>query len=186
MDIKDFLNIMETAEKLKCNTRHSWTSTNRKESVAEHTWRLALMAYFVKDEFPDADINKVILMCLFHDLGEAFTGDIPAFIKSESDEIAEEKAIADFCDSLHQPYRAELTDLFREMFELKTTEAKLCKALDKMEVLIQHNEADLSTWLPLEYKENLIYGLNEVEFSPYMMKLKKAIKDVAIEKMNRA
>ncbi len=37
------------------------------------------MAYFVQDEFPEADIDKVIQMCIFHDMGEAITGDIPAF-----------------------------------------------------------------------------------------------------------
>lgn len=36
--------ILAVAERLKCNTRHSWTSTGRRESVAEHSWRLALMA----------------------------------------------------------------------------------------------------------------------------------------------
>ena len=79
MDPRRLIEIMSVAEKLKNNTRHSWTSSNRQESVAEHSWRLSLMAYFVKDEFPEADISKVILMCIFHDLGEAITGDIPSF-----------------------------------------------------------------------------------------------------------
>ena len=47
--------------------------------IVEHSWRLAVMAYFVQDEFPEADIDKVIQMCIFHDMGEAITGDIPAF-----------------------------------------------------------------------------------------------------------
>ena len=89
MNIKKFIEIMSVAEKLKNNTRHSRTSSNRHESVAEHSWRLSLMAYLVKDEFPDADINKVILMSIIHDLGEAITGDIPAFKKTASDEIIE-------------------------------------------------------------------------------------------------
>ena len=79
MEIRAFLDFLSIAEKMKCNTRHSYTSSGRHESVAEHSWRLALMAYLVKDEFPDADIDKVIRMCLFHDMGEAVTGDIPAF-----------------------------------------------------------------------------------------------------------
>ena len=64
MEIRAYLNLMHTVEKLKCTLRHSWTSTGRRESVAEHTWRLALMAYFIKDEFPEANAEKVILMCL--------------------------------------------------------------------------------------------------------------------------
>ena len=51
----DFLNLIE---KLKCNTRHSWTSSGRQESVAEHSWRLAVMAMLCADEYPDLDINK--------------------------------------------------------------------------------------------------------------------------------
>ncbi len=50
------------------------------------------------------------------------------------------------------------------MKERKTTEAKLYKALDKMEVVIQHNEADISTWLPLEYDLQLTYGEKETAF----------------------
>ena len=86
MEIRALLKALAAAEQLKNNTRHSWTSAGRHESVAEHSWRLALMAYFVKDEYPELDMDKVIRMCLIHDLGEAFTGDIPAFVKTEEDE----------------------------------------------------------------------------------------------------
>ncbi len=170
---------MAILEKLKCNTRHSWTSDGRHESVAEHSWRLAMLGYFVKDEFPEADSNKVILMCLCHDIGEAFTGDIPAWRKTDEDEITEKSALDSFTDSLPQPYKEELTALFREMYEMKTPEAKICKALDKMETLIQHNEADLSTWLPLEYEKNFTYGENEVEFSDFMKNLRAEINNTS-------
>lgn len=85
MDPRALLNVLSVAERLKDATRHCYTSGGRHESVAEHSWRAALMAYFMKDEFPDADMDKVIKMCLIHDLGEAFTGDIPTFIKTLSD-----------------------------------------------------------------------------------------------------
>ena len=75
MDIKKLIETMSISENLKNYTRHSWTSTLRQESIAEHSWRLSLMAYFISDEFPEADINKIIQMCIFHDMGEAFTGD---------------------------------------------------------------------------------------------------------------
>ncbi len=173
MDTKQFIQLASVLEKLKCNTRHSWTSTGRHESVAEHTWRLALLSYFVKDEFPGADIDKVILMCLVHDIGEAFTGDIPAFLKTEAHENAEDHAVLGFLSGLSEPYREELSALFKEMNALETTEAKIYKALDKMEALLQHNEADISTWLPLEYDLNLTYGTSETAFSDYMTRLKQ-------------
>lgn len=91
MDYKDFLSILSVAEKLKCSTRHSDTSSGRRESVAEHSWRLALMAMLLEDEFSDVNISKVIKMCLIHDLGEAFTGDIAAFDKTDADSAKEEE-----------------------------------------------------------------------------------------------
>ena len=93
MNTSTFLEILKVAEKLKCNTRHSWTSSGRHESVAEHSWRLALMALLMRDEFPELDMNKVIHMCLIHDLGEAFTGDIPSFEKKEEDTQKEDEAL---------------------------------------------------------------------------------------------
>ena len=165
MDIGKFLEIMDLAENLKNNPRHSWTSSGRRESVAEHSWRLTLMAYFVRDEFPEADMDKVMKMCVFHDLGEAFTGDIPAFEKTEQDEKTESATIENWLLTLPEPYQEELKALFQEMAALETEEAKICKALDKLEALIQHNEADISTWLPLEYDLQLTYGEKEVGFS---------------------
>jgi putative hydrolase of HD superfamily len=183
MDAKQLVDSMSILEKLKCNTRHSWTTTGRHESVAEHCWRLALLAYFIKDEFPGADIQKVILMCLIHDIGEAFTGDIPAFLKTKEHESAEENAVSGFVRSLPKPYSEELAALFHEMNAMETSEAKIYKALDKMEALMQHNEADISTWLPLEYDLNLTYGTEETAFSAYMQKLKQTLNDDTIEKI---
>ena len=82
MSPTELIKILNVAEKLKCNTRHCYTSSGRHESVAEHCWRTALMAMLLEKEFPQADMNKVIKMILIHDLGEAFTGDIPCFEKS--------------------------------------------------------------------------------------------------------
>ena len=183
MNIKKLIEILAVAEKLKNNTRHSWTSSKHHESVAEHSWRLSLMAYLVKDEFPDADISKVILMCICHDLGEAITGDIPAFNKTESDEIVENREVHQLLYNLPEPYKKELSMLFIEMHSQKTIESRIYKALDKMETLIQHNEADISTWIPLEYELNLTYGEKEVEFSKYMKELKQTINEDTIKKI---
>ena len=45
----ELLHILHTAEHLKDVTRHAYTSGRRHESVAEHSWRLALMAFFLRD-----------------------------------------------------------------------------------------------------------------------------------------
>jgi putative hydrolase of HD superfamily len=175
MDVRSFITFMGVMERLKDNTRHSWTSGGRHESVAEHSWRLALMAYFMKDEFPDIDMDKVIRMCLIHDMGEAVTGDIPTFEKTEDHRTAERMALNKLLDTLPEPWPVELKTLFDEMEALETEEAKLYKSLDRMEAILQHNEADISTWIPLEYDLNLVYGMKEAAFSPYTLALRKAM-----------
>lgn len=185
MNICSFMELMNLAERLKNNTRHSWTSSGRHESVAEHSWRLTLMAYFVKDEFPQADMDKVIRMCILHDFGEAFTGDIPAFLKSEQDSHAERDQVSRWISHLPQPFAGELEELFQEMEGLETVESRIYKALDKMEAVIQHNEADISTWLPLEYELQMNYGAKEVEFSDYMKALKEEANRISEEKIRQ-
>ena len=185
MDCKKYIEFLNAVEKLKCNTRHSWTSSGRQESVAEHSWRLAVMAMLCADEYPNVDINKVIKMCLIHDFGEAITGDIPAFLKSKKDEVEEESAIEKLISLLPYNTRDEIKLLFSEMKEMCTNEAKLYKSLDNIEALISHNEADISTWLPREYEENLTYGQKNSEWSDWTRELREVIKQDSIEKIRR-
>ena len=173
----ELLPILAVAEKLKCNTRHCYTSSGRHESVAEHSWRIALMAMLIKPEFPEADMDKVIRMCLIHDLGEAFTGDIPTFDKTTADTLREDALFEDWVQTLPEKTKEEFTVLLAEMNALQTPEAKIYKALDKMEAVIQHNESDISTWLPLEYDLQLRYGAENVKFSPWFQELKGEIDD---------
>ena len=179
MEVRALLDVLHIAERLKDELRHCETSRGRRESVAEHSWRLALMAFFMKDEFPALDMDKVIKMCLIHDLGECFTGDIPTFLKSASDEKKEDTALFDWVASLPAPYNTE-------MGALQTDEAKLYKALDKLEAVIQHNESDIRSWEPLEYDLNRTYAYDAVAFSPYLTKLREAVREDTEEKIKAA
>ncbi len=183
MKCDELIKILNTASQLKQNTRHSWLANGRRESVAEHCWRLSLFAYFVKDEFPDIDIDRVIKMCIFHDMGEAFTGDIPSFLKSESDEENENHILDEWVNFLPSLYKTELAELYKEINEQQTQEAKLFKALDKLEAAISHNEADLSTWIELEYELNPVYGKEESQFSQYTKALQNQVYNDSIEKI---
>ena len=124
-------------------------------------------------------------MCLIHDFGEAITGDVPAFLKSQNDEVEEELAIEKLISLLPSNTRDELDLLFSEMKEMRTDEAKLYKALDNIEALISHNEADISTWIPREYEENLTYGQKNSEWSDWTRELREVIKQDSIEKIRR-
>ena len=177
MDSRVFLDFLKIAERLKCNTRHSYTSSGRHESVAEHSWRLTMMAYFMQDEFPEADIDKVIKMCIFHDMGEAITGDIPAFEKTTADSEHENSVMDETAGHFARAVQNRFERTVAEMEALETLEAKIYKALDKLEALIQHNEADLSTWIPLEYDLQMTYGTKECSFSEYMKSLRDMVRE---------
>ena len=146
-------------------------------AVAEHSWRITLMAYLVSDEFPEADLKKLMKMCLIHDLGEAFTGDIPTFEKSEKDEEKEALLLDEWVKQLPEPFASEMQALYREMEERQTLEARIYKALDNLEALIQHNESDISTWIPLEYNLQMTYGNDKVQFSDYLTQLRDQVRE---------
>ena len=183
MEARSLLEALSVAERLKDATRHCYTRNGRHESVAEHSWMMTLMAFFMRDEFPEADMDKVIKMCIIHDLGEAFTGDIPTFDKTEAHEKTEEKLLNEWVDSLPENYRAEMTALYTEMAKRETPEAKIYKAIDSLEALIQHNISDLSTWIPREYELNMTYADDKVSFSEYLTKLREEIRQDTLKKL---
>jgi len=183
MQPRTLLDILHTAERLKDATRHCYTSGGRHESVAEHSWRTALMAFLLKEEFPEVDMDKVIRMCLIHDLGEAFTGDIPSFDKTQADERLEENLLRRWVASLPDPLSREMSTLYDEMAKRETAEAKLYKAIDSLEAVIQHNESPLSTWIPREYELNKTYGEDKAAFSPYLTRLRAEMREDTLKKL---
>ena len=175
MEPREFLDILHVAERLKDTPRHCTTSRRRTESVAEHSWRVSLMAFLLRDEFPEVDMDRVIRMCLIHDLGECFTGDIPVFLKSDRDRETEDTLLERWVHTLPDPPAGEMEALYREMDARETPEAKVYKALDKLEALIQHNESPLDTWSENEYSLNLTYAFDAVSFSDWLTRLRKEI-----------
>ena len=158
----------------------------RNENDAEHAWHMAIMAYLLREYANErVNIERVMIMCLIHDMGEAFTGDIPTFEKTGADARKEDDILLNWVSALPEDAREEWTALLTEMNAMETREAKIYKALDKMEAVIQHNESDISTWLPLEYDLQLTYGEENVQFSPYMRQLKAEVNDRTREKIAR-
>lgn len=186
MEVRAFLDVLHIAERLKDELRHCETSKGRRESVAEHSWRMTLMAFFMQDEFPDVDINKVIKMCMIHDLGECFTGDIPTFLKSQLDEEKEDNALAAWVASLPAPYAQQMRELYAEMNAQTTPEARLYKVIDKLEAVIQHNESDIRSWEPQEYALNRTYASDIVGYSAYLTALRAAMREDTEQKIAAA
>ena len=185
MEPRTLLEILEVAERLKDATRHCYTSKGRHESVAEHSWMMTLMAFFLREEFPDVNMDKVIEMCIIHDLGEAFTGDIPAFDKTSADEETEEALLYGWVKSLPEPFAGKMLALYEGMAKRETKEAKVYKAIDGLEAVIQHNFSDLSTWIPKEYELNKTYAYDKVVFSEYLTALRDEVKKDTMEKLNK-
>ena len=183
MKVRELLDALRIAERLKDATRHCYTKNGRHESVAEHSWMMTLMAYFIKDEFPEVDMDKVVQMCIIHDLGECFTGDIPTFDKTKAHEENEENLLYSWVRTLPENYANEMIALYEEMAERKTIESKIYKAIDGLEALIQHNISDLSTWIPKEYELNKTYADDKVAFSEYLTELREEIRKDTMEKI---
>ena len=179
MTVKQMMDFLHIAERLKDNIRHCTTSKRRVESVAEHSWRVSLMAMMLVHEIKDVDFYKILQMCILHDLGESITGDIPTFWKTEEHTKIEEMAVFDLLKKLPENLQNDWKALFLEMDAQQTKEAKIYKALDKLEAVIQHNESPLDTWLPLEYELNQTYGKEEAETAhPFLAELRQlAIED---------
>lgn len=185
MNAREYLEILHVAERLKDTPRHCTTTKGRTESVAEHSWRMSLMASLLRYEFPDLDMDKVVNMCLIHDLGECFTGDIPTFVKTDADRAAEDALLDQWVKSLPDELSADIAALYDEMNAQETAEAKVYKALDKLEALIQHNESPLSTWSDNEYELNKTYAFDTVSFSDWLTELRKAILEDTVAKIEK-
>ena len=186
MDARALIDALTVAERLKDTMRHCYTKNGRRESVAEHCWMMTLAAFWMKDEFPEADMDRVLKMCLIHDLGEAFTGDVPAFEKTAADEQDEKALLYAWVASLPGGIAQEMRALYDEMEKRETLEAKIYKAVDGLEAVIQHNISDISTWLPLEYELNLTYADDKVAFSEYLRTLREEIRKDTLAKIDAA
>lgn len=163
-ELSGVLDFLRAAERLKVTTRSAFTSAGRAESVAEHTWRLCLMALVVAPEFPEVDFARLVKICLVHDLGEAVGGDVPAPEQARrlSAGIATGKGDAERRDlvlllaPLPAPLRDEIAALWDEYEAAVSPEAKLAKALDKLETIMQHTQGQNPP--DFDYRFNLGYG----------------------------
>ncbi len=178
-DLTGILDFLRAAEQLKSTLRSCYASTGRQESTAEHSWRLALMAMLLRHEFPALDGDKILRMCLVHDLGEAIGGDIPApeqARRREEGESAgkaeqERRDLVTLLEPLPAALQLEITTLWDEYEAAATPEARLVKALDKLETILQHNQGKNPAGF--DYAFNLEYGREYTGGHPVIVRLRE-------------
>jgi putative hydrolase of HD superfamily len=173
--LKGILQFLKDAEKLKTVTRSAFTSAGQPEDVAAHTWRLCLMALLLACEYPDLDMARLLKICLVHDLGEALGGDIPAVCQDADKRkaTAERKDLLKLIEPLPRHLRKEITGLWDEYENAATSEARLAKALDKLETILQHNQGRNPP--DFDYAFNLDYGAAYTRPDPLIMQLRNML-----------
>ncbi|MBB6612377.1 HD domain-containing protein [Pontibacter sp. Tf4] len=190
-ELKNILEVLTLAERLKSELRHSWLSDGRQESVAEHTWRMALMAVLLEPYLDEeVDTAHLLKMILIHDLVEIEAGDMPAFtvLTEEAKALKHQKelqAIENLREKLGVGIGQHIYELWQEFEARETYEAKVANALDKLEVRLQHNHADIKTWLEVE-QENVFKMGDHTAFDSCLDQLKDLIQEQGVQKMENA
>ncbi|HEX4609115.1 MAG TPA: HD domain-containing protein [Urbifossiella sp.] len=175
-DLTGVLDFLRAAEQLKNQTRSAHTSTGKRESVAEHTWRLCLMAVVLADEFPpDIDFQKLIRICVIHDLGEAIRGDIPAIHQTPGapKSAHEREDLLQLMAPLPTRLRDPIVALWDEYEAAESPEARLAKGLDKLETILQHNQG--ANPPDFDYRFNLDYGARYTTTPPLVAAIRAVL-----------
>jgi putative hydrolase of HD superfamily len=189
-ELTGVLDFLRASERLKATHRTAYTSEGQQESVAEHTWRLCLMAMVLAPEFRGIDFDKLVKICLVHDLGEAVGGDVPAPEQARRREAGlvtgkgkdERRDLLTLLESLPSPLRTEIAELWDEYEAAKTPEAKLAKALDKLETIMQHTQGKNPSGF--DYAFNLDYGREHTGGPPLIAQI-RAILDAETDRLAR-
>ncbi len=182
-DIQKRLDFIREAERLKDVLRNSYTSKGRRESTAEHTWRLCLTAMVFQDELGDLDFLKVLKICILHDLGEAINGDIPATAQAgQAGKGSRERVdLLQLMSPLPAEIRAEFLSLWDEYENASSPEGRAVKALDKIETLIQHNQGRNSP--DFDYAFNLTYGRKYTDSRDLFRQIRDAVDEETRKKV---
>ena len=189
-DLAGILDFLRASERLKATHRSAYTSEGEQESVAEHTWRLCLMALVLAPEFPAVNFAKLVKICLIHDLAEAVGGDVSAPEQARRREAGlatgkgedERRDLMILLQPLPPALKTEITALWDEYEGAQSHEARLAKALDKLETIMQHTQGKNPP--AFDYRFNLGYGRNHTADEPLIANM-RAILDAETERLAR-
>ncbi|HET7425736.1 MAG TPA: HD domain-containing protein [Gemmatimonadales bacterium] len=185
-ELDGVLAFLRAAERLKTVKRSGWTSTGEAESVAEHTWRLCLMAMVVYGQTPGVDLARLLRMCIIHDLGEAIGGDVPApaQVAGAPKSGQEREDLLTLVAPLPDSLRADIVALWDEYESASTVEARLAKGLDKLETILQHTQG--RNPVDFDYAFNLDYGQRYTAADPVLAALRARLDEVTARRAREA
>jgi putative hydrolase of HD superfamily len=133
------------------------------------------MSLVFEQSFPEINYAKLVKICIIHDLGEAIGGDIPAIEQVEGGGKAaqEREDLLLLLRPLPERLREEITALWDEYEEAISPEARLAKALDKLETILQHNQGKNPG--DFDYRFNLEYGRKYTTADPLIASLREVL-----------
>lgn len=140
MSVDRIVDFFKIAEKLECEYRLTRMSDDAPQAVASHSWNMAMMAIVLRPYLKTSiDMERVLKMCLLHDLPEAIAHDVPLHEQTpdikQQKHAQEQNAIKQILSLIQNN---DVSDSFEEYEARNTPEAKLVKALDVLDTAVQH------------------------------------------------
>ena len=139
------------ADKVKNIFRQTYLADGRrKENDAEHSWHLALMAVLLKEHMnEDADVARVMIMVLIHDLVEIDAGDTYAYDEkgAQTKREREVKAAERIFGILPEDQGRYFRELWEEFEAYETPEAKFAHLLDNFQPILLNDASGGKSWV---------------------------------------
>lgn len=207
-DASGFARFLHRAGTLKSTRRTGWLDRGvppaAAESVADHSFRLALLAWLAAFS-AGLEADRVLKLALIHDLAEAITGDEPPYAaeavpaadgtaarrdflqqahvrnpeRAAAKQAAEAAAMADLLADLPPALANELQSLWGEYQAQASPEARFVKQADRLETYLQAQEylaEDASRPMASFSAE-----VNELITDPDLRRLRDAITNLGLE-----
>jgi len=126
------------------------TDKSRRETSAEHSWHLAVMALLLAEyiDVPNIDLLRVLKMVLIHDLVEIYAGDTYCYDEQAllDKDCREQQAAARLFAMLPDDQKQEFYSLWQEFEQETSPEARFAAALDRLQPLLMHYRTQGQCW----------------------------------------
>jgi putative hydrolases of HD superfamily len=173
--LEGIIDFLQSASALKDTLRTGRTASGRRESSADHSWRLCLLGMLLADDLDGIDLVRLLQLCIVHDLAEAITGDVPAPLQAVADgrKDREREALRELCTPLPDALRQRIESLCAEYDAGCSPESLMAKGLDKIETMLQHLIG--ANPPAFDYQFNLTYGRQITDRHPLLRQMRSRL-----------